>query len=129
MNLLRKYKLYKLGIPIEEELLKRFESLELELSGLVEFIIPEFKSWVFYMNPEGCNVLQICLDGNFINVVNDGAWNFLNINYDANSGIGDLYKNMIENFCGVKTGLVFYQTNNIPSTIDYAYKIFKNENS
>ncbi len=50
MNVIREYKLYKLGIPIRKEWLGIFQFFEQQLEKLEISEPPHDSSWVFYIN-------------------------------------------------------------------------------
>ncbi len=58
-NLLRKYKLHILGIPVDNKSLKIFEFLNSKLSNLQPFETSIFPDYVFYMNNEIDRIMQL----------------------------------------------------------------------
>ncbi len=57
-NIIRQYKLYKLGIPTDIAMSEFFEFFETKIFTLHKFEPTQFPKWVFFLDSEGSNVLQ-----------------------------------------------------------------------
>ncbi len=63
MNLLRAYKLYKLGIKTKKEIIKIFDDLENRMV-FTEYTHVFYTNYIFFMNKEGKLIYKYCRDTN-----------------------------------------------------------------
>ncbi len=103
MNLTRKYKLYKLGIPTDFELVTFFEMVESKFFNLQIFETEMQKQWKFFMDSDGFNILQYNTNILYVRF-NKGSLEEMNPMLLNNIEINKLH--FIENMLAEKYGLV-----------------------
>ncbi len=81
MNLIRQYKLWKLGVPVDSKILEVFEFVESKISNLQTFEIAEYPEFVFFMNSEKQEILEFEIKKRHVRVRYSDFWGVLQIKY------------------------------------------------
>ncbi len=127
MNLTRKYKLHKLGIPMESKILEIFEFVESRISNLYPFKMVEFPDFVFYMDSSNLNILQYCTLNRCLSIRYNGLWDYMEREYSLKyDDIQSFLQNQIEEYYKpkFKSTVITYMIH--IEAVEHAYSMTKN---
>lgn len=84
MNLIRKYKCYKLTGKIDDKTKEIFNFVNENLLNLNKFEVGYYKGWIFYMNSNGKCILEYCLNNFDLFVKYYDFWEVLETKFNLN---------------------------------------------
>ena len=99
MNIIRKYKLYQLGIIVDNDCLNIIKFIEDNVLNLTEFNDPDF---VFYMKGD-INMFQYDIKNQYLHVRHEGLWSIFHNQFNLESSeIEQIMKDIVEDHYKLK---------------------------
>ena len=118
MNLIRKFKIYKLDPCLVGTELEIFELFKEKLTNLQEFKLKEMPISIYYMNKEGKCIYQRDYKHNGLYIAYEGFWEVLNDKYGLNYyEIGILVKYMMK----TTASIISFMKYSMEDKAKYAY--------
>ena len=107
MNIIRKYKLYRLGIPIDNDCLKIIKFIESNVLNLTEFKDPVYPDFVFYMKGD-INMLQYNIKYKEVHVRYEGLCSVFSKQFNLeDTEIQQIIKDIVEEHYKLKVETVY----------------------
>ncbi len=109
MQLLRQYKLHRLGIPIDSKYLNIFKFVDSKFLNLQKFEMEGYPSVGFYMDSKNSAIIQFNTVNKYVGIKYIGFWEVLESRYGLQEeDIRDFIKNISEYVYKIKGDNVYY---------------------
>ena len=106
MNILRKIKLYRLGIIVDDLCLRVIKFIDKNILNLTEFKDPDYPEYIFYMKG-GKNMFQYDIKSHYLYVRHDGLWDVFSRKFNVEYvEIQQIFKYLIEENYKIKVKTV-----------------------